>query len=636
MRDRDLFAASALFAPATLFSVVLGWAHQSLYWGDLSYLHHPWRALAAQMIQQGHLPLWDPYAYFGMPFAAEMQCGAWYVGTQPFYLFPFASALSIFQVLHYGLAGFFSYLWLRSEGLSRAAAFAGAAAFMGCGSLVSRAPFLNHLSTLAFMPAFFLVRRSLPLLALAFSLSFFSGYPLMMAGGALMALVLPRMLGGSARGMKIWPGAAVLGAGLGACLLIPAIELTIRSHRGAGLGLEDTLLFGLRLSDWPQWISPIAALVLRPGEYSPSVSWWKTCYLGLFSWTAILLALPRLTVRARVCAAIVTLAVGCLLLGGSNPISLWFWSHLSPLRFVRYPGNLAYLLLPLLSLLVACGLHDRNWAPGFALALTCELVIYAAFSQPAMPSRDYTEAGLLVRELQREPEHRYLLSPNALHWHRGSGILDWRQRLYGLTNLPFRLSAAGNFGEPLVPTTNYDFIDLLFSREGLDGVAPYLKWSDVHWVMTRDRLPSRSLRYDGDILWHRYEAPGPVSKAAWFSDSDASEIPPGMVGSEKLPKLKPKFLTAIQPREDRLTIRASTDEGWIYLSEPAYPGWTARLDGRVISASPALGVFQKFRVPKGSWEFQWSYDPRSWTAGLLLSLTFLMGLMAYWYNRLRA
>ena len=630
MRDKDLPSLAALTAPAVLLPLALYLAGRSLFWGDLSYLHHPWRALTAGMIQQGRLPLWDPYAYLGMPLAAEMQCASWYPGTIPFYLFSFSGALAVYLAVHYALAGFFAYLWLRAEKLPRASAFAGAAMFTGCGSLISRAPFLNHLSTLAYLPAFLLLRRKPALLALAFALAFLSGYPLMMGGAALMALVLPWALGEDPAPRGIWVAAAALSAGLGACLLLPAAELVARSHRGAGLSLADTLTFGLSPGDWRQWISPLA---VPAGDYSPSVYWWKTCYLGFFSWVAIALAVPKLSRRARLALGAILACVLCLLLGRSNAVSLWLWSHLPPLHYVRYPGNLAYLALPALALLVAVGLRGKAWAGGFALALGVELLIYAAFSQPTMPSVDYTSAGPLVRELQNDPGHRYLISPNALHLQRMAGPRDLQWRLYGLTNLSFHLSAIGNFGEPLVPLRNYEFMDFIFSRPSIDAAAPYLKWLDAPWVLTRDRLSSSDLNYQGLIVWHRYRVPGELSRAAWFSPSEGEAIPAAMVEPADLPAAKADWLAVDRPREDRLRIQAKTRAGWLYLAEPRYPGWEARLNGRPVAPEPALGVFQKFRVPEGSWDFSLRYAPRTWNGGILLTLGFLLATAAYWYNR---
>ncbi|MEK7744430.1 MAG: hypothetical protein AAB578_08595, partial [Elusimicrobiota bacterium] len=101
----------ALLCAAWLAPVFL--SGRTFFWGDLTYLHHPWRALTAQLLQGGELPLWNPFTYLGMPLAGQMQGAAWYPGTLPFHLFPFVTALSLYHALHYGLAGFFTFLWLR-------------------------------------------------------------------------------------------------------------------------------------------------------------------------------------------------------------------------------------------------------------------------------------------------------------------------------------------------------------------------------------------------------------------------------------------------------------------------------------------------------------------------------------------
>src|SRR5579863_7515099 len=115
MRDKDLSALAALLAPAFLLPLSLWLAGRSLFWGDLTYLHHPWRSLAAEMLQAGRLPPWDPYAYLGMPLAAEMQCAVWYPGTLPFHLYSFATGLALYHATHFALAGLFAFLWLRRE-----------------------------------------------------------------------------------------------------------------------------------------------------------------------------------------------------------------------------------------------------------------------------------------------------------------------------------------------------------------------------------------------------------------------------------------------------------------------------------------------------------------------------------------
>src|SRR5256885_14119749 len=97
-RDRDAAVMAALLIPAAIIPAALWALGLSPFWGDLTYLHHPWRVLAAEMVQRGELPLWDQYAYLGMPLAAEMQSAVWYPGTTPFHIFPFATGLAIFHL----------------------------------------------------------------------------------------------------------------------------------------------------------------------------------------------------------------------------------------------------------------------------------------------------------------------------------------------------------------------------------------------------------------------------------------------------------------------------------------------------------------------------------------------------------
>jgi len=209
----------ALFAVPCLLFLWPALQGRTFFWGDLTYLHHPWRALPAQLLQRGTLPLWNPFAYLGMPLAGQMQCAAWYPGTIPFYLLPFSLGLAVFHLLHFWLAGALSFLWLRRLGFSRAGAAAAGAAYMLSGGLVGHLPFLNHVSTLAWLPALFLFARRPLLLALSLAAAFLSGYPQYLAGAAGAAWLLTIAFESSgknrrgrdaARLTKTWLGAGAL------------------------------------------------------------------------------------------------------------------------------------------------------------------------------------------------------------------------------------------------------------------------------------------------------------------------------------------------------------------------------------------------------------------------------------------
>lgn len=637
--SRDLKACALLWALSFL-QFLPGWLKGlTPFWGDLTYLHQPWRALPAQLLQGGRLPLWNPYLYFGMPMAAQMQAGVFYPGTIPFYFFDFSSALALFHGCQYGLAATLMYLWLRRN-FSPAAALSGAAVFVLGGGMMSRAPFLNHLAVLSLVPAYFLFFNRPGLLALTLSCSFFAGYPPFLVGSVagVWALRLMRIfsreeprLSYSGRG---WLAAGCLAAMVSACLLLPALELSLLSRRSAGFGLSESLRFGYGLRDLAQWISPL----LVSGR-NLAVEWWKCSYIGFSGWIAAglgLWALPR-----RVSAALLLLlgATALLILGESTPLSLALWAWAPPLKFVRYPGNFFYLALPALSLLAAAGAAGRKRAWLLFLCVVLELSWYGGSSRLWTRRDIFASPGPMVRTLQEKlGEGRYLLSPRALESTQGRGIDDWKFRLYGLTNAPFRLRSAGNFGEPLVPRASYRFMDALYSASGAQKAAELFPWGGIGLLLTAEKLPpSDSLRHEGSSLWQMYRYSGPRAMAYGFSREDGEKIPAGLpLGAAAVGAP----LAYRSPREDRFVVEGNfSARGWAFVSEPRYPGWKIILEtpagrGRAESVA-AMEAFQKVEVPAGPWRLWFHYDPPLWKAGRLLTVLGLMGFALYWYNRLR-
>ncbi len=606
------------------------------FWGDLTYIHHPWRALPVQLLESGHLPLWNPYLYFGMPMAAQMQDSLFFPGTIPFFFFGFATATAIFHGFLYWLAGWLMFLWLRKLGLRRFAALSGALIYALGGSLLSRVPFLNHLAVLSLLPALLLFSGRPVLLALSLALAFFAGYPPFLVGAAVVAWALSLLLLASRRrqlpgpAMALcgrWALAAAVSLALSAFLLIPAVELVLECRRAGGMVLEETMRFGFSPRDLVQWVSP---LLVPWSRFDPAVEWWKASYIGFLGAATAVVGL--FSVGRRLAAGLLAALAATLLLilGDSNPVSLALWTHLPPLKLVRYPGNMSYLALPVLALLTAVGMH-RGRRPLLLGLLALELTIYGLGSFP-LASRDlFTRPGPLVRRLQSELSgKRYLLSPLALEAHRGFGVWDWKWRLYGLTNAPYRLRAGGNFGQPLVPKPTYDFMDFLYRRPSAQEAARYLPWAGVGMLLTPkpvEPVPGSLLSSGGRELWEINRVAG--AHGAFFFDEDSGRALPAGIPGELPPAGTP--LSLEWAREDRFEVRREGGQaGWVYVAEPRYPGWKILLeDGgrrRRLESEPALGAFQKVEVPEGPWALEFRYDPGSWRWGALLSLLGFMGV----------
>ena len=636
-RDLWMMGLMALPLAAIVLPPIFG---RTYFWGDLLYLHHPWHALPAEMLQRGTLPLWNPYIYLGMPMAASMQGASWYPGTVPFFIFGFETALAIFHALHFWLTGVLAFLWLRSLHLPRYAAAAAGVAWILSGQLLHDIPFLNHLSTLAFLPGFLLFGRHPAILGLALALSFLSGYPQMLVGSAIAAFLITAPRGRLTPLLRTWVLAGVFALGLGSVMLLPGLQLTTHSRRSGGIQASETLTWSMKPRDLIQFTSP---LLIPQGEFSPAYLWWKSVHWGIFGIAAAAFGLFQLPAPAAAAAIAYLLGTILLMLGGTNPLSSWLWTHLPLLNYVRYPGNTAFLASPLLMLLIARGLAGRRWAAWGALLIVGELFAYSWMAHPTVPRGYFTKAGPLVRNLQRELKgHRYLLSPLALNFSKGRGdnfaaaSMDLKHRLYGLTNAPFHLSGAGNFGEPLVPNANYAVMDHLYSRAGLKDLAPWLRWIDARILLTKDRLPPEGLLYRGDSLWHLYAPKGEVERAYWLSDEEAARLP------ETLESQAPPTIGIPIPvealREDHIRVSGtSAHEGWVFLAEPLDADWKTLLHAGNSTTEPqsvpALKAFKRFRVPAGQWTLESFYTPLSFRIGLLLTLLSLFGAGAWSFTR---
>jgi hypothetical protein len=109
--------------------------------GDFNSFYYPLSTFAANQIQSGHFPLWNPYLYAGAPFAADYQTGALYplnllvwLTARPFTYGVF-EALAIF---HVWWASVTAYAFARVIGLRRLAALIAGVVFAYSGFMIAQ------------------------------------------------------------------------------------------------------------------------------------------------------------------------------------------------------------------------------------------------------------------------------------------------------------------------------------------------------------------------------------------------------------------------------------------------------------------------------------------------------------------
>lgn len=358
---RDTLAALGLALAPFLFFWPLfapGAARRWFEGGDFVDQFYAFASYEVAALAAGRLPLWNPFAYAGAPFWADIQAAVAYPPSLALSLGSAAlfgrlplEALQIEAVVHVGLAAVFTYLFARRVLASRPGALVAALVFACGGYLTGYPPLqLAVLETAVWLPlallgALRLVERSTeppahriplpdPVLPLALGLAILAGHPqtanyLFYTSAAWLAW-LSWPWSRAARTGRVWLAfalAVLLALGLSAVGWLPALEFQRLSNRA-------TADYAALSNGFP----PRELL----GAVLPGITKWSPLYVGV---------LP-------------------LLLAG---VALWKRKDRAESKRTDLPSTTFWLLLATLSLLLALGKHaflfDLAYliAPGFNL-----------------------------------------------------------------------------------------------------------------------------------------------------------------------------------------------------------------------------------------------------------------------------
>lgn len=120
---------------------------------DLVIQNYAWKQFTLNSLQQGEIPLWNPYLFGGAPFLAAGQHGMYYPFSWLFLLLPMAKAYGWYTVSQLWLAGLLMYVFGRFLHMRRISAIIAGLVYQGCGFLVvSSAVFPMIIGAAAWLP----------------------------------------------------------------------------------------------------------------------------------------------------------------------------------------------------------------------------------------------------------------------------------------------------------------------------------------------------------------------------------------------------------------------------------------------------------------------------------------------------
>jgi len=356
---RDYISVSVITAAILAFFSRFFFTGDVFFIGDIYTQFYPWKAFLKSCAENGATPFWTPFVFSGMPFAADVQKGAFYPPGIFFYLFDFPLALKFYLAVHFIFMGCSSYFLIRSLGFRSLPSLAGTFVLLFNTFSVTKINFLSALGSYSLMPAIVLSFRNFlstkksaywAVFILLFAASFLSGHPPTLIYTAAFIFFFWIYDSWINRKFTLDPSrllkaAAYLAAGFAGMILLTMPQ--------SGLFFDfirETSRIQMDYAEASANSMPFSGLLsfLMPGgpsgiSYDPLTQWpqYSTGILNFFTATFVFLFIlsffyPKTPLYVF---SLILISVSLLLsLGNNTPIHSWFYAFAPFFWSLRHPG----------------------------------------------------------------------------------------------------------------------------------------------------------------------------------------------------------------------------------------------------------------------------------------------------------
>jgi hypothetical protein len=598
-------------------------------------------------LSHGRWPLWNPFILGGDILAAAAQPAVYDPFQWLAMLLPLADAFTFGVTLTFFLAGFFTFAFARTLGVSNIAALTAAAGFMFCGMLaffvgwpLGRA--WAYLPLVLFAAHRVVHQEKAGLLTLAFALVIVSGHP---------ESVLHIVSVGAAYGLFEWlrvrrlrPILLALGTGI-AALLLTAIYL-LPFFEAVPQTLENYIRREL-------YAPTSYDLIAKPDVRIDRI---QRTFVPGFKGTEPL--------TARVGPVVLGLAI----LGAAIHLrkrTTWFFLALALISLGATFGT-----WPVAHFLHALPLFDIAINERLAFAAAFAMAILAAFAVDALAKREWIaiaifavvllqrvdEDGAIYPALSREaffPRVPLIaaIPRDARFTASGFHFTGNDPTMYGLEDVRgYQAMTNRRLYETYPLWSTYQ--RAWFNRVD-DLSRPFLAFLNVRYAIGQGEPPegwrvlreARGMR----LFENAHELPRAFVPARVRYEREGASVLASMLHANDFSQLAWIETPEYEPHEiangsGHITVRRSglayeldasmEENGWIVLSTTAWKGWRAYIDGRRVQTRFANHAFLGIYVPKGTHRVALDYLPASFTRGRNLSLFTLAVLTAYFFGRI--
>jgi hypothetical protein len=682
-RRREALAVgvTALTAVLVLTPLTLLWQIPRGY--DTDAFYAPFGAFLHAQLAHGHLPLWNPHAFAGQPFAADPQSGALYPPALLAYGFlnP-AHALVALTTFHYLIAVLGAYAVARLVGAGRLGSVYAGLAYGVSGQLFARVQALGLLSGAAWIPvciaaALLVARRrarmgpEVALLALSMCMLALTGsQQITVVCGIACVLVLVVELG--VRGGVVGLIAGGAGAALAAFALLPRFEFVRLSVSADGV-VDPSGVGHLMITD---------ARTLY-GPFGSHLSEIATVYAGALTPALAVLGLVRNRDVRRV-----PIALGLLGLVWASGIA---GLALRPIPLIRgVAAHESVRAVPLIVLAIAVlagiaiGTPERRpsvrqvfaltivlalvCAPGeflhakFLVGLAATTLVLFLLGRRAMPValgsllligtlagdlawHDYTQHNTRQQTAVWQPaSEAFPSAPATARFLLARRKAEGPSRFAWLTDRTTRVHqlryGRAKMGQELLlnmAATRYGLDDVSgYDPVHLDSFSAYLRRSNNFVQLDRHfewaRIPETGkLRRLGVRYYVAQPGQQPAGLPIVFQNKNAVIVE----DKQALPLARLNVHTG-GSKAARITVRSpdriviqtpQAASGLLVLADPMYPGWKVSVDGKAATALTVRGIFRGVNVNGGTHQVVWTFDPPKLRTGAIISALALIALL---------
>ncbi|MBI3297422.1 MAG: hypothetical protein HYZ75_04620 [Elusimicrobia bacterium] len=626
---RPLFAGTALF-------------------GDLLYkLFFPNQAFLSRTVLSGELPLWNPHAYGGVPFAANLQSAVFYPFTYLALPLDFPRALAWSLWAHTAMAGLFMAALAQALGLSRRGALAAGVMFALNGNFLLRFAAPSHFHSYVWLPLILLAgfKKDLPpwlaslLMAAAACLQLFAGHPQFLLYSGAACLICAAASPDRRRWLRVLAGAAPAFLALGAVQLQLTGAFLGESVRAAGFGYDWSTMYSLT----PRELLAMLALPQWNAYFTPSSGDPRIVglYFGPFAAAAAVWGLRGRQGPWRPFAALIVLGL-LLSLGRHLPVYPWLYDHVGFLRMIRFPPQAAYLACLGVSVLAGLGverLPERRarWLTAFIAA---DLLLFAWRGAETIEPGVYADPPASAAALERLGAGRIMLTPRTRYDLKMSGETRaeaWRRFKEVLfPNFPTAYGIDAADGQEELRYARYEKVLDLVDH---DPFSPWIDVLAVTHVLTRWDMPPK-FRPVATGTPNVYHNPAALPRA--YVVHETAHVPDEEVlayvqraGSAalRLRAVSPRPLEGggacvggearvVEPGSQRVRVETESPcPGWLVLADAWDAGWRAEVGGVPEEVLRVNLVQRAVRVPAGRSTVEFRYRPRgfataAWVSGL--------------------